>query len=127
MQPLHFFLARRGLSGSGARRKPRDELIQLRDLFLTLSITGFHARADLSLRQHHVVVSARVGNNALIIDVRGMGADFVQEMAVMRNNDQAARVCQQIFLKPVNGIEIQVVGGLVQQQNVGIAEQRLRQ
>ncbi len=105
----------------------RDELLQLRDLLFTLGVAGFHAGADLRLRQHHVVVGAGVGDDALVIDIRGVGADFVQEMAVVGNDDQAARVGQQVLLQPVHRVQIQVVGRLVQQQHAGVAEERLRQ
>ena len=60
LQPLHFLLARRHLRRPRSGREPRDELIQLRDLLLALRILRFDARADLRLREHHVVVPAGV-------------------------------------------------------------------
>ena len=48
-------------------------------------------------------------------------------MAVVRDDDQHARIFVEIILQPVHGIEVQVVGGLVEQQRRGIAEQGLRQ
>src|ERR1039457_6512964 len=113
LQPLHFFLARGGLRRSGARREPRDELVQLCDLLVTLGVTCFNARADLSFGQYHVVIGASVRNDALVVYVGSMRADFVQEMPVVRNDDQAPRVSQQVLLKPVDGIEVQVIGRLV--------------
>src|SRR5687768_5764667 len=56
-----------------------------------------------------------------------MGADLVQKMPVMGNDNQAAVVGAQMVLKPVDGIEIEIVRGLVKQQNVRVAEQGLRQ
>jgi len=48
-------------------------------------------------------------------------------MAVVRNDDQDARILAQVILQPVNGVEVQVVGRLVEQQRRGVAEERLRQ
>ena len=48
-------------------------------------------------------------------------------MAVVRDDDQHARVLVQIILQPVDGIEVQVVGRLVEQQRRRIAEQGLRE
>ena len=51
----------------------------------------------------------------------------VQKMPVVRDHDQHARVFVEVILQPVDRIEVQVVGRLVQQQRRGIAEQGLRQ
>src|SRR5205814_3470777 len=83
LKALHFFLPRSGLRGPGAGRKPLDKLVQLRDLLFTLGVAGLDARADLSLGEHHVVIAAGVSDDALIIDIRGVGADFVQEVAIV--------------------------------------------
>ena len=65
--------------------------------FSRMRIAGFHARADLGLRQHHLVIRAGIGNDALVIDVRGVRADFVQEMAIVGNHEQAAGVGEQVL------------------------------
>ena len=68
----------------------------------TLGIAGFHASANLSLGQHHFVISAGIGDDALVIDIGGVGAHFIEKMAVMRNHQQAASVGQQVLLQPVD-------------------------
>ena len=45
----------------------------------------------------------------------------------MGHNDQRAGEVHQEILQPGNGLVVQVVGGLVQQQDVRVAEQRLSQ
>ena len=62
-----------------------------------------------------------------IVDVGDVGADAVQEVAVVRDDDQGALVAAEVILQPVDGIEIEVVGRLVEQQRRRIAEQRLRE
>ena len=114
LQPLHFLLARRNLRRPCARRKPRDEFVQLRDLLFALRVARFHARADLRFRQHHFVICAGVGDDAFVIDIRRVSADFVQKMPVVGNHEKATWICQEVSLQPMHRIQIEVVGGLVQ-------------
>ncbi len=45
----------------------------------------------------------------------------------MRNHDNRIFEINQEVLQPVNGVQIQVVGGLVQQKDIRVAEQGLGQ
>ena len=45
----------------------------------------------------------------------------------MRDDDQRAFVAHQEVLQPVDGVEVEVVGRLVEQQRLRLAEQRLRE
>ena len=45
----------------------------------------------------------------------------------MRDDDQRAFVAGEKLLEPVNRVEVQVVGRLVEQQRLGMTEERLRQ
>ena len=125
LQPLHFLLARRHLARTRAGGKPRDEFVELSDLLFALRVLRFDARADLRLRQHHVVIAAGISDDRLVIDIGDMGADAVQEMAIVRDHDQRSLVAQHEILQPVDGFEIEMVRGLVEQQRVGAAEKRL--
>ena len=91
-KPLDFFLARSGLRGARAGGKSRDEFVQLRDFLFATGVVGFDARANLRLGQHHVVVAAGVHDDRFVVDVRGVRADAVQKMAVVRNDDEHAFV-----------------------------------
>ena len=53
--------------------------------------------------------------------------DRVEEVAVVRDDDQRAVVADEEVLQPVDRIEVEVVGRLVQQQRRRVAEQRLRE
>ncbi len=81
--------------------------------------------ADLGLGEHHVVVAAGVGDDGLVVDIGDVGADVVEEVAVVRDDDEAAVVGAEIILEPVDGIEIEVVGRLVEQEDAGVAEEGL--
>jgi len=65
------------------RKKTRDEFLQLIDFLFPLRILRLHARPDLRLRQNHVVVSAGVRDDRLVIDVRNMRANGVQKVPVV--------------------------------------------
>ena len=45
----------------------------------------------------------------------------------MAHHDNGALKVQQEVLQPVDGVDVQVVGGLVQQEDVGVPEQGLCQ
>ena len=45
----------------------------------------------------------------------------------MGDNKNSSRIIQQIGFQPGNAFHIQVVGGLIQQENVRIGEQKLAQ
>jgi hypothetical protein len=54
-----------------------------------------------------------------------VGSDGVKEVAVMGDGDEGAVVVLQEVLEPVDGFEIEVVGGLVEQQGLGFAKEGL--
>ena len=75
LQPFDFFLARRHLRGPGTGRKARDEFVQLGDLLFALGILRFDPGADLGLGEHHVVITAGVGDDRLVVDIGDVSAD----------------------------------------------------
>ena len=127
LQALDFLAARLHLARTRAGGEALDEVVQLRDLLLALLVLRFEARSDLRLGHHHLVVAAAVGDDGLVVDVGGVRAHRVQEVAVVRDHDQRALVANEEIAQPVNRVEVEVVGRLVEQQRLRIAEQRLRQ
>ena len=81
--------------------------------------------ADAGLLQDHVVVAAVVGDDGLVVDVGDVGADGVEEVAVVRDGDDGAVVADEEVLEPVDGFEVEIVGGLVEEQGLGVAEEGL--
>ncbi len=127
LQPLHFLFARGHLAGSRTGRKPRDKFIQLRDLLFALLILRFQSRPHLRLGQHHIVVATGVGDDGLVIDVCNMRANVIQEITIVRNRDQRTFAVGKKVFQPVDGVQIQIVRRLIQQQRLRIAEQSLCQ
>ena len=54
-----------------------------------------------------------------------MGAHLVEKVPVVRNDHHDVREVEQELLQPEDRIDVEVVRGLVQQEDVGIAEERL--
>jgi hypothetical protein len=113
------FLRRSDLARAGSGGEAGDEFVELGDFLFALGVFGFEAGADLRLRQHHVVVAAGVGDDRLVIDIGDVGADAVEEVAVVRDGDEGAFEAGEEILQPVDGFEIEVVGGLVEEQGLG--------
>ena len=58
----------------------------------------------------------------------GAVGTVVQETAVVRDqHERAGKTPLQVIFQPLDGFDVQVVGRLVEQQHVGMAEQDLRQ
>src|SRR3546814_6696170 len=56
-----------------------------------------------------------------------MRADLVKKVAIVADDDHRALVAIKHIFEPAYGVDIQVIGGLVQQQHVGIRKQGLGQ
>ena len=124
-QALHAALGLLGLAGLGL--EPVDETLQVRafDLFLVVG--------DLLLAQvfgalaFEAGVVADVKFGPAFVQVQGVRAQAVEEFAVVRDHQQRARVLEQPLFKPQHGVEVEVVGGFVEQQQVRGHHQRPRQ
>ena len=127
LQALDFLAAAGDLRGAGSGGEAGDEVVELGDLLFALRVLRFERGADLRLGHHHVVVAAGVGDDGLVVDVGGVGGDAVEEVAVVRDGDEGAVVAVEEVLEPVDGVEIEVVGGLVEEQRFGLAEEGLRE
>ena len=119
------------------------------DATLRPGAPGFHALADPHLFLRKQLVGAGVDDSLLgqllffqqlvLGEVAGVaqqasavqfhhpGRNTVQKRPIVADGDDAPFVLQQKIFKPCDAVQIQVVGGLVQQQHVGSAHQGLCQ
>ena len=102
-----------------------DELLVAFDFFLLIAI-GLHLLivALLALLQVGAVVSC-VGD-----ELRGIGIDLddgfderVHEVTIVGNHQDGTGVVEQVALEPEKGDEIEVVGGLVEHQQIGLHDE----
>ena len=52
---------------------------------------------------------------------------IVEQVAVMADHDHGARIARQVILEPERAFEIEIVGRLVEQQEIGLREQNRRE
>ena len=73
---------------------------------------GGHPRtfAEVAFEKRHLAVA---------FEGQDVGGDAVEEPAVVADDDGAAGEVFQRFFERAQGVDVQVVGGLVQQQDVG--------
>ena len=122
---LHPALCLPGLARLGL--EAIDERLQVVALALLLFLRGLvqgqrHRTRDLELR-----IVAAVAFQLLLVDVHDHADHPVEEIAIVRNDDQRAGVALEPVFQPQDGVEVQMVGRLVEQQQVGRAHQRLGQ
>src|SRR5665647_1403241 len=53
--------------------------------------------------------------------------DVVEEVAIVRDSDDGARKVSEEMLQPLDGLGVEMIGGLVEQQHVGLLEQNAAQ
>ena len=63
-------------------------------------------------------IIAPVQGDALLIDVGNMAAHTVEKVPVMRDQQQGSRIGAQPVFQPDHRVQIQVVGGFIQQQQI---------
>ena len=101
-----------GLGGVG--RKAADEGLQLGDLGFLLGVVRQQTLARLGGGGHVLVVVAGEQAQLAVIQVSHVGADRVQEVTVVGNDDHGAAARRENAFQPADGVDIQVVGWLVE-------------
>src|SRR5690606_35679652 len=114
-----------GLARLGA--EPRDKALYVLDAFLLLVEVDLLLGQALGALALETRVVAAIAVQPCSLDVDKLLAAVVDEIAVLRNQHQRAGITRQPLLQPQARIEIQVVGGFIEQQQIGRAHQRLRQ
>jgi hypothetical protein len=130
LDPLHLLqLLDAGLRLGGLRRlglEPVDELLQVRPLGLLLGLGRLHEAQLFGPRLFEGVVVAGVELQLAVRQVQDVGADLVQHLAVVADDQRGRRILLQPRLQPQRAFQIEVVGRFVQQQHVRLGEQRRR-
>jgi hypothetical protein len=105
----------------------RHETLHVRDLALLSLEQRLLLGKDLRTLQFKTAVVARIEGDPLLLDMRHVIHDPVQERTVMGDQQQGARIGREPLLQPEHRVQVQVVGGLVEQQQVRAAHERLGQ
>src|SRR5690606_27781942 len=98
----------------------------LRQQLVELRVEGRLAGEFVGLARLVLRETARIRAQAPAIELDDAGRDAVEEAPVVRDDDQrAAQAAQQLF-EPGDRFDVEVVGRLVEQQQVRIGYQRAR-
>ncbi|MPM40175.1 hypothetical protein SDC9_86815 [bioreactor metagenome] len=114
------------VQGVVAHKGPQVELFrrgrELGDLCLFFFILAEFFQIPLFLLRHVEAVISRVEFRLTLHDLHDAGDHPVQKPAVVGDAQDGALVPGEILLQPLGGVEVQVVGGLVQQEDIGILQ-----
>ena len=106
-------------------REAVDELLHLLDAPLGAGDLGVLLGDRELLGALEGVVVAAVEPQLGVVEVGDRVADGVEEVAVVRDDDERPRELPQVALEPLDRGDVEVVRGLVEQQQVGLCEERL--
>ena len=128
LHPLHGFQPALGLTGLGGLVAEAVHIgLHVGHLPLLLLVHGLLLGQLLGALQLEVGVAAGVFVELAVLDVDDAVDDRIEEVAVVRNQHQRALIALEPLLQPDDGIQIQVVGRFIEQQQIGAAEQGLGQ
>ena len=124
LERLDAALHLRRLGGVGG--EALDEPLLLGQHRLLARVGGLAVRfADRALALVEIVV-ARVHRDLAVVDLGDLRDDAVHELAVVRRHEQRAGSRFQEAFEPDDRLDVEMVGRLVHQQHVGLAEQHAR-
>ncbi len=104
-----------------------DERLHVRDLLLLRLVRGLELLEGELARGHVRRVGARVDRDLALVDLGDVVDEVLHERTVVADEDDRALVGTQEALDPGDRLEVEVVGRLVEQEHVGLAEQQLRE
>ena len=113
-----------GLAGAGREANPFQFALQR--LLAGAGLLFLHSQPGFLLLQPRRVV-AFPGNAAAAIEFQNPLGDVVEKIAIVRHGDDRAGILGQMPLQPIDAFGIEMVGRLVEQQQVGLFQQHLAQ
>ena len=127
LHPLHGLEAALGLPGLEACSGSGHIGLHVGHLPLLLLIHGLLLGELFGALQLEVGVAAAVFVELAVLDVDDAVHHGVEEVPVVGDQHQRALVALEPLLQPDDGVQIQVVGRFIQQQQIGATQQRLGQ
>jgi hypothetical protein len=125
---FEFLDARLHLLGlGGLRAKAIDEGFKMLDLLALILVGGNELRASLFLLRKILRVIALINGEALVPYLHGAVDGDVEKVAIVRDENVAEGIALQIAFEPVARFEIEMVGGLVEEQKIRPREQQFGQ
>ncbi len=127
LDPLELCAAPLGLPRVHARDVAPDVLLLLLDELLLL-LEGARGRQDaLGLLPPVGGVASRIGGQPPVLQVHDFLGHAVQEAPVVGHDEVGAARPREVVLQKLDRVEVEVVGGLVQEEHVRVREDRAGQ
>ena len=104
-----------------------DERLQVGDLPLLLHVGRLLQRELLRALALELRIVAGVGLQLPRVEMDDPVDHAVEKIAVVRDEQQRSGIAREPVLEPQHGVEVEVVGGLVEEQEVRAAHQGLRE
>ncbi|PTC33665.1 large tegument protein [Pseudomonas paraeruginosa] len=104
-----------------------DEALHVRALRLLLLVGLLLLRQALGTGPLEGGIAAPIKSQLAVLEVHHVVHHRIEEVAVVGDQHEGARIALEPVLQPEDRVEVEVVGRLVEQQQVGRAHQRLRQ
>ena len=101
-----------------------DVILELVDLPLLSLVFLDAALGEHLLPDKIFAVSALEGGQRAVLDLADAGAELIKEVSVVGYNKYRALVAFQIALEPGQGTQIKVVGGLVEDEQIGLLKEQ---
>ena len=129
--PLHLFQfldpALYLLGLGGLVPKAVDKHFELLDTLALIPISRIQLVAALRLLGDVFVIIARIEVNPLVPNFHDLFDRHIQKIAVVRDEYEGIGIIFQVVLQPVARLQVEMIGWLVQQQQVRLLQQKLRQ
>ena len=122
VQALHFFQLLAPRLGPLGSRSPHqiaiNKVFQSSYFFLLLLVVLGFGQQFLLLLLHKTRVITDIAVQGMLGQVQGNGCDLIQEIPVVADNEKSSAIINQVIFQPGDGLNIQVVGWLVQYQEI---------
>ncbi len=115
------------LGFGGLIAKAADEGFELPDLVLLVLVGRLQLGTPLGFLQLVTREAAGIEVQALVPQLGDFADGDIQEIAVVGNQDEGIGVGAEVVFQPVAGFQVEMVGGFVQQKQVGLFEQQFGQ
>jgi hypothetical protein len=125
LQGLDAALGLAGLGGLGA--EALDEALDAADFLLLADEGGLALAQAFGAQGLEGAVVAGVKIQMALLDMGNLADDGVQEVAVVGNQQEGTGIVAQPGFQPDDRVQVQVVGGLVEEHEVGAAHEGARQ
>ncbi|HOV77066.1 MAG TPA: hypothetical protein PLS24_03500 [Sedimentisphaerales bacterium] len=106
---------------------PADELFRLGDLFSLLFVRPSGDEESFFFLSQIGREIARVGLDRAAVKLQGAIGYPIEEIPVMADDDYGRPVVGQEFFQPLCGVDVQMIGRLIEEHEVGFGEEELCQ